>query len=379
MFKTWLIVALSVILFYILLSLPLSGLLKFLLVAAEMYFVGGVLAKKHHIPTEMGFLLIKSKEGIAFIDRLARDSGLWNFFADAGSVVCYGLLSVVLFRKQFGWKQLAAGLVVLSLMSFFVAPVAIHVLSSMLGTSFEKKVTLNFVNQEITALLLVGIMYIGGFFFMILLGILYYGFHIGLLLAQFLFFGQQAITAAQPGGTFILPGINLPLLEGVLALAVVLVVHEGSHAVLSRVASIPLLSSGIMLFGIIPVGAFVEPDEKALAKKPAVKQTRILVAGSAANFIASLLLFLPFLTVALFFKPFPAGLAGEIFNSIYVFLGLAFSLNFVVAAVNLLPLPLFDGYRILEVNMHNKKALTALMYLTLGAFILNFIPWFFVG
>ncbi len=371
-------VVLSVILFYILLSLPLSGLLKFLLIAAEMYLVGIVLAKKHHIPTEMGFLLIKSKKGIAFIDRLARESGFWNFFADAGSVVCYGLLSVVLFRRQFGWKQLVAGLAVLSLMSFFVAPVAIHFLSSMLGTSFEKKAALNFVNQEITTLLLAGIMYIGGFFFTILLGILYYGFHIGSLLVQFLIFGQQAITAAQPGGTLILPGINLPLLEGVLALAVVLVVHEGSHAVLSRIASIPLLSSGIVLFGIIPVGAFVEPDEKELVKKSAVKQTRILVAGSAANFTASLLLFLPFLA-ALFLKPFPSGLAGEISNSVYVFLGLAFSLNFVVAAVNLLPLPLFDGYRILEVNIHNKKALTALMYLTLGAFILNFIPWFFAG
>ncbi len=379
MFVTWLIVALSALLFYSIVSLPLSGLVKFILVAAEMYIVGSVLAKRHHIPTEMGFLLIKSKKGLEFIDRLARNASFWNFFADTGTVICYGLLSVILFRKQFGWKPLAAGLAALTLISFIVAPLAIHFLSSILMGSFEKKPALSLVNQEITTAVLMFIMYSGGFFFTLLLGILYYGFHIGSLLVQFLFFGQQAITTAQPGGTLLLPGINLPLLEGILALAVVLVVHETSHAVLSRIASVPLLSSGIVLFGIIPIGAFVEPDEKELAKKPSVKQTRILAAGSTANFLASLLFALPFLAVSLLLSKFPFGTGGNGSNFLYVLLGLIFSLNFVVAAVNLLPLPLFDGYRILELNIQNKKALAALMYITLAAFILNFIPWFFAG
>ena len=378
MFSTLLLIFLSLALFYEILSLPLSGLLKFILIVAEMYTVSFVLSKKYDLSTEMGFLLLKSKKGIAIIDKLAKNAKLWNFFADVGTVISYGLLSVLLFKKQFSWKSLLAGLAILSVLSFLVAPFSLHFLSSVLTTSFEKKAAISFGNDNLASLLFLVVMYAGGFFSLILLGIFYYGAHIAILLFNFLIFGQQTITTTQPGGTFLLPGINLPLLEGVLALAIVLIVHEGSHAVLSRIASIPLLSSGIVLFGIIPIGAFVEPDEKKLVRLEQVKQTRILVAGSTANFITSVLFFIIFVCAALVMPLLPAGFFYDAFKFLYVVFGLTFSLNFVVATVNLLPLPLFDGYRILELNVKNRTLVKAIMYATIGAFLLNFVPWLFI-
>lgn len=377
MIFTALIVLLSLLLFYVVLSLPLSGLIKFIIIAIAMYAVGLFLAKKHKLSTEMGFILLKSKRGLDLINELAKKQALWNFFADVGLVMSYGALSAFIFKKHFNWKAFAAGMIAIALLSFLVAPNALHFLSSILGSGLGKKIDAGAGGNLISIIMLL-FFFIGGFFLALLSGIVYYSVVLLSLLAQFIFSGSSAIAAAQPGGTLLLPGINLPFLEGVLALVVVLVVHEGSHAILSRIASIPLLSSGIVLFGIIPIGAFVEPDEKKLSRSPQQKQTRILVAGSTANFFTSLLFFAVFVPFALFFKSQPAesvyyGLA----HFLYTFLGLVFSLNFVVATVNILPLPLFDGYRLLEINIKNKAVVSALMYITLIAFALNFLPWFF--
>lgn len=75
---------------------------------------------------------------------------------------------------------------------------------------------------------------------------------------------------------------------------VILVVHEGAHAVLGKMARVPILSSGVVLFGVIPVGAFVEPDEDYLKRIEKTKQTRVLVAGSTANLITSVITFIIF-------------------------------------------------------------------------------------
>jgi membrane-associated protease RseP (regulator of RpoE activity) len=236
-----------------------------------------------------------------------------------------------------------------------------------------------------------------------------------------------------------------------------MVVHEGAHSVLTRIARVPLLSSGIVLFGIIPIGAFVEPDEKKLERSEPVKQTRVLVAGPTANMMASAAFFLLFMA---FFIPtagmregalyvhygeewngtmaLPEGTLiyemdgvpaasidygqyslepnqsvriltsrGEVVRAanedgkigisflvldsnsissryanpalqfIYIILGLSLALNFVVGTVNILPIPLFDGYRIIDVNVKNKMVVKAVSYGALFFFILNFLPRFF--
>ena len=62
---------------------------------------------------------------------------------------------------------------------------------------------------------------------------------------------------------------------------------------------------------------------------------------------------------------------------IYRVLGLSVVLNFMVGIVNLLPLPGFDGYRILELNIKNKSVVKMISYLVLACFLLNFLPWLF--
>ena len=89
---------------------------------------------------------------------------------------------------------------------------------------------------------------------------------------------------AMPGPeiALVIPGINpiLPLeYIGyiILALALAIIVHEFSHGILTYVADLKVKSLGI-LYMIIPIGAFCEPDEEALKKTKTAKRMRLLTA-----------------------------------------------------------------------------------------------------
>jgi membrane-associated protease RseP (regulator of RpoE activity) len=80
---------------------------------------------------------------------------------------------------------------------------------------------------------------------------------------------------------FLIPGVNefIPFTWGVIALIVTLVVHEFSHAILCRVENIRVKSMGI-LFALLPVGGFAEPDDEQLfGKKEDVSREPPLTAG----------------------------------------------------------------------------------------------------
>lgn len=101
-----------------------------------------------------------------------------------------------------------------------------------------------------------------------------------------------------PEVALVLPGINpiLPLeYIGyiVLALIIAIVVHEFSHGVLTFVGKIKVKSLGI-LYLIIPVGAFVEPDEEQLKKTSIGKRMRVYAAGPMSNFVVAFIFLLVF-------------------------------------------------------------------------------------
>jgi membrane-associated protease RseP (regulator of RpoE activity) len=80
---------------------------------------------------------------------------------------------------------------------------------------------------------------------------------------------------------FLIPGVNefIPFTWGVIALIVTLVVHEFSHAILCRVENIRVKSMGI-LFALLPVGGFAEPDDEQLfGKKEDVSREPPITAG----------------------------------------------------------------------------------------------------
>ena len=110
----------------------------------------------------------------------------------------------------------------------------------------------------------------------------------------------------EPRNVLVIPGVNdfLPLSvagEIVAGLVVALVVHEGGHALLCRVGDIDIESMGLALITIIPLGAFVEPDEEGVVASDRGKQIRMYVAGVTNNFAVSLL------CLALLFGPVMAG------------------------------------------------------------------------
>ncbi len=91
----------------------------------------------------------------------------------------------------------------------------------------------------------------------------------------------------------IIPGVTpfLPLWYGIAALIITLVVHEGGHGVLARANNLKVKSLGL-LFAIVPVGAFVEPDEEELSEAPRRHRLRVFAAGATINILlASVLLF----------------------------------------------------------------------------------------
>jgi len=73
-------------------------------------------------------------------------------------------------------------------------------------------------------------------------------------------------------------GIFVPLVIGWIALFIIIVVHEFAHGVVARAHDVKVKSSGLLFFGPI-MGAFVEPDEKELAKKDPSVQYSIFAAG----------------------------------------------------------------------------------------------------
>ncbi|WP_440948551.1 site-2 protease family protein [Methanosarcina sp. T3] len=83
-----------------------------------------------------------------------------------------------------------------------------------------------------------------------------------------------------PRNILLIPGVNefIPFTWGVIALIVTLVVHEFSHAILCRVENIRVKSMGI-LFALVPIGGFAEPDDEQLfGKKEEVKKELSLTA-----------------------------------------------------------------------------------------------------
>ncbi len=101
----------------------------------------------------------------------------------------------------------------------------------------------------------------------------------------------QYIRSLTPTVNLLIPGINpyVPIVYGWLALIVALVVHEGAHGVVARSLGMPVKSAGLLFLLILPIGAFVEVDDKVLKFARARDSTRVLAAGAGINFVLAIL------------------------------------------------------------------------------------------
>jgi membrane-associated protease RseP (regulator of RpoE activity) len=89
----------------------------------------------------------------------------------------------------------------------------------------------------------------------------------------------------------VIPGVTIPFWYGVIGLITVLVVHEFAHGILARREGISLKSLGVVSLSIIPIGAFVEPDEEEMKSKSRGARLRVFAVGSFGNILLALLAF----------------------------------------------------------------------------------------
>lgn len=106
---------------------------------------------------------------------------------------------------------------------------------------------------------------------------------------------EQGVSLVLPGpvqDVFSQPGLLImPWWIWVVCIFVVMVSHEFSHGIASRLGKVRIKSLGWLMLLVLP-GAFVEPDEKQLNKKNLKIRLRVYAAGSFANIIVGLIAFL---------------------------------------------------------------------------------------
>lgn len=97
-----------------------------------------------------------------------------------------------------------------------------------------------------------------------------------------------------------IPGLNplLPFWFGLLGLIIAMVCHEMAHGFQSRSNDIEVKHTGV-LYGVVPLGAFVEPDEEQVEKASRRAKLDLYTAGITTNFILGAIAFLLFSTVML--------------------------------------------------------------------------------
>jgi len=101
--------------------------------------------------------------------------------------------------------------------------------------------------------------------------------------------------------TVLIPGVTIQSSSNIayflLAVPIVLVMHEGAHGIVATLEKIKIKTGGFAVFIALFAG-FVEPDEEEFAKAKKISRLRVIGAGATSNIIfsfviAGLLLFNP--------------------------------------------------------------------------------------
>ena len=109
---------------------------------------------------------------------------------------------------------------------------------------------------------------------------------------------------ACPGIAPVIPGVevpNVPIvipLHAWISLLIILIIHEAFHGITARKEKFEVKSSGLLLFGFLPIGAFVEPNEEEIKKAEPIKQLRVYAAGPIANLFSIIVFWIMFFILA---------------------------------------------------------------------------------
>lgn len=145
------------------------------------------------------------------------------------------------------------------------------------------------------------------------------------VLMTFLLFSSLQMTIVQkPPPTaanelrnvFAIPGLNdfIPLTFAVIfGLIITMVVHEFGHAILCRIEGIRVKSMGLLV-AVVPIGAFVEPDEEDLEKTKGLPKMRMLGAGITNNILAGIICFVLLIALLGFAVPVNVPLVKSVYE-----------------------------------------------------------------
>ena len=241
--------------------MDLTTILLLILATAPAWIFG---KKFKQAENEGPLVMWRTKKGLEFLDNMAKHKDFWKAFADLGIIFCFGI-----FGAYYIYKEKRANIPLLA------AAYAIFAISAYI---IYYVVTLNMAGIDLLISLL-----LGGFGTFITYSLIQNTSHILL--------GYIMHTTTKPGVAPVIPGVHVPgspifvpLVPGIIALMILMVVHELSHGIVARAEKLKVKSLGILTLGIFPIGAFTEPDEEELKKTSMRKRLRVYAAGSMANF-----------------------------------------------------------------------------------------------
>ncbi len=217
--------------------------------------------------------LIKTRKPLAFFDRMARHEKFLDAFAFIGLFLGFGALSIDFF---YGRKKGFPERMGLFLASFAVLCAAMLGVDALIGNGLSKSALAGPYFPLMVASF--GAMGLAGF---TLFSLLLQGSEI---ISNYLI-GKKSC----PGVAPLVPGVSIPgvpitpPLHAWISLLIILLAHEGMHGILGRRHGFKIKSTGVLLLGPLPIGAFVEPEEKELSKAKDEKVLPFLAAGPMAN------------------------------------------------------------------------------------------------
>ncbi|MCX8167220.1 MAG: site-2 protease family protein [Candidatus Micrarchaeota archaeon] len=366
-------------------SIP--GIFKIGIVIITLYMISLSIAKMFNSHSSFGIVMVRSKKYNAIIEEIAKKfKYTFMFFADISIVMAFGVFSYFLIKEN---KKIIipVGLILTLLVNFFVIPFIFPLTTQLISareiSEYQQQAQTQRPNLT-ASLILFGLSVLFGYvtssFILLALQSL-------LIIDLFIKALNNQISADKitPGAVPVIPGVTIPLIEGIIALAIILVVHESAHGIIARIHEIEIKSTGLVFFGPIPIGAFVDADEQTLFKKDSVTVSRVVASGPVSNLLLSLIvlmILISFNILAFFIVSSIPELKNDlIFKTPYEFifktLGLLVLLNFMIGFINMIPVPFFDGSHLVNHTIPNEFVRKVIVYSSLAMFVLAVIPILF--
>jgi membrane-associated protease RseP (regulator of RpoE activity) len=131
---------------------------------------------------------------------------------------------------------------------------------------------------------------------------------------------RVGVRSIGPTANLLIPGLNpyLPITYGWIALVITIVIHEAGHGIVARVYNVRVDSTGIVLFLVLPIGAFVNIERDELNRATLKQKSAVLTAGPLNNMILAGLSLLALFFVVSTLTPLPPNLSDPQFGVMVV-------------------------------------------------------------